>query len=287
LKTKDNTSLGSKNMVDLMRWVFIGMGGSGIGGDVLSCYLQNIGIEAYSFHTQEIPKTYLNNSHFVVTSYSGNTKETITAFKQIKKKPHTLVTSGGYLLNYAVENRDRFIPLPKGYVPRDAFYIILKAIYGLVSEFAELPEFPEIKNPDQINIKKMADALKKSPLIYSSSEKIYPAAYRLKTQVNENLKKHAFSNYFNELSHNEIEAKNQKDYSHIILNAGDNDEFVEAWKKAVGVKAYDFQLKGRTVFDKMLYAIMLGDQATIKLADELKINRIPTPFIKKFKDALN
>ena len=270
-----------------MRFVFIGMGGSGIVGDVLKQGLKDVDIE--SLHSSNIPKRLFKGSHFIIISYSGNTMETIQAFKKIKRLPYTIITSGGYLMDYAIDTRNRVEPIPKGFVPRDAFSIMVKAAYNILSEFVPLPEFPKIEKPNKTEIEKMMVALEKTPIIYSSSEDVYPAAYRLKTQVNENLKRHAFSNKFTELCHNEIEATDVKHYSYIILSDDKNNKYINAWKRATRNKikqVHEFKLIGDTIFKKILYGIRLGDEATIRLAEKTKIERIKTPMIKRYKGYL-
>ena len=253
------------------------MGGSGIIGDVFSSSFQNI----ISIHSDQIPQTFVNkNNHYIIVSYSGNTKETISAFEQIKDYNHTIISSGGIL-----GRENNVIEVPNGYVPRDAFEIMFKTTYETLSKMIDLPEYPTIQNPEDKEIEKMMACFDKTPIIYSH-ETLKPLSYRLKTQINENIKKHAFCNVLPEMSHNEIEAKNHDAFSTILFKSKHN-KYVEAWEKAVDFEYTTFNLKGQNLLEQILYGIRLSDLATVKYSKQNNIQRIETPYIQNFKEHLN
>ena len=65
--------------------VFAGMGGSGSIGDVISAILSKEDIHVSSVKGYNLPKTVDSNSLVVVTSISGNTKETLSVLESAKK----------------------------------------------------------------------------------------------------------------------------------------------------------------------------------------------------------
>jgi len=93
--------------------VVLGMGGSAIGGDLLSDYLADeLSIPIVVIRGYDIPKFVDENSLVFAVSYSGNTEETLSALKRcLEAKARVIaLTSGGELavLAHAQEN-----PMPK------------------------------------------------------------------------------------------------------------------------------------------------------------------------------
>ena len=92
-----------------------GLGGSGIGGDFVREFVQNeckipmtIG-KGYS-----IPASVTKNTLAIISSYSGNTEETLASFEQIKVSGAkvVIISSGGKLIQFAKELGYDYITLP-------------------------------------------------------------------------------------------------------------------------------------------------------------------------------
>jgi len=124
----------------------LGMGGSAIGGDLLSDYLADeLSIPIVVIRGYDIPKFVDENSLVFAVSYSGNTEETISALKRcLEAKARVIaLTSGGKLAILAQENSFPLIKVPAGIQPRAAisylFFPILKALerLGLTKEKGE------------------------------------------------------------------------------------------------------------------------------------------------------
>lgn len=200
--------------------LFCGLGGSAISGDLLSDYLYGeLTIPFNVVRGYNLPAYVNQNTLVIISSYSGNTEETISCFKQslAKKSQLVVITSGGKIEKIASSNNIPVIKIPGGFQPRYAlglsFYSLLKLIHEL--GFAE-----ENKNvTDTINLWKIRSddysgennyALQLAeqlvgliPVIYSS-EYLSSAGYRFKCQLNENAKLHAFYHTLPEMNHNEI-----------------------------------------------------------------------------------
>jgi len=218
--------------------VVLGMGGSAIGGDLLSDYLADeLSIPIVVIRGYDIPKFVDENSLVFAVSYSGNTEETISALKRcLEAKARVIalmeakarviaLTSGGKLAILAQENSFPLIKVPAGIQPRAAisylFFPILKALerLGLTKEKGEeIEETHNIlqglsreygaKSPFKNNFaKEVALSLYQYlPLVYGSEGLLEAVAMRWKTQINENSKWPCFWNVFPELDHNEIVA---------------------------------------------------------------------------------
>jgi glucose/mannose-6-phosphate isomerase len=118
--------------------VVLGMGGSAIGGDLLSDYLADeLSIPLVVIRGYDIPKFVDENSLVFAVSYSGNTEETLSALKRCLEAKARIIalTSGGKLAVLALENNFPVIKVPAGIQPRAAisylFFPILKALERL------------------------------------------------------------------------------------------------------------------------------------------------------------
>ena len=71
---------------------FLGMGGSAIGGDLIRAYLENRLALPISIHrSYELPKTVGRSSLVFAVSYSGNTEETLTAYRLARRRGARLI----------------------------------------------------------------------------------------------------------------------------------------------------------------------------------------------------
>lgn len=200
--------------------VVSGMGGSGIGGEILSDLGRKYTkIPIILARDYNIPKIIGNKTLFFAVSYSGNTEETLTAYYQARKKKPLIcvVTSGGELKEMAEKNEDILIPIPSGIQPRQALGFLFTPLLVLAGEKRILPF-------SVLAIKRAAEKLKsfcpecekralflarafyqKIPYILAGSPLYSAVAYRWKCQLNENSKTLAFFNTLPEQNHNEIE----------------------------------------------------------------------------------
>ena len=107
--------------VDVQQVVVCGMGGSGIGGDVVRSFLgDRLNVPLYSCREYSIPRSMRDNSLVIVSSYSGNTGETLSAHESIGKSPTIAITSGGTLEERCKKNGTPFCKIPGGMPPRSA-----------------------------------------------------------------------------------------------------------------------------------------------------------------------
>jgi len=202
----------------------MGMGGSAIGGDLVRCFLyKSLKVPMLVNRFYEAPGFIDNGSLVLISSYSGNTEETISAYRDALAKGAQVVctSSGGEVSRLANENQHTLFKIPGGAPPRSALGLLtVPIIYTLhASGFIDDPtaavqEVIAVTRllRDELNAditdnpaKQIAEKLLgKIPLIYSAVLPMEAAAMRWKGQLSENSKVMAFCNVFPELNHNEI-----------------------------------------------------------------------------------
>jgi glucose/mannose-6-phosphate isomerase len=301
--------------------VVLGMGGSAIGGDLLSDYLANeLSIPIVVIRGYDIPKFVNEDSLVFAVSYSGNTEETISALKKcLDAKARVIaLTSGGKFAALARENNFPVIKVPAGIQPRAAisylFFPILKALerLGLIKErsgeieetyniLQELSREYGAKSPSENNLaKKVALRLYQHlPLVYGSEGLLEAVAMRWKTQINENSKWPCFWNVFPELDHNEIvgyEIENNINRQVKIIYLQDKEGLLRVeqrrkiTRKIIEDKVAEFIVcptKGKGKMARMFSLIYLGDLVSYYLAILNQADPSPVACIEDLKKELD
>lgn len=202
--------------------VVTGLGGSAISADLMSNFLgSELTIPFIINRNYHLPSFADKNTLLIVSSYSGNTEETVSVFNEgiIKKCGIICITTGGKIGKTASENSIPTVKVVPGFQPRYSlglsFFSLLKILQELniissqdsiVTKIITLWKEKGIQLSNEPN--KAIDIARELigfiPLIYSAADVTSAAGYRLKCQFNENSKLHAFHNVIPELNHNEI-----------------------------------------------------------------------------------
>ena len=285
--------------------IITGMGGSSIAGRILKCYLSEEPLRIYINRDYSLPAWTDKNTLIIVSSYSGNTEETLSAFKEARRKQCdiVIVTSGGKLEEYANVSRIPMVTLPPGHAPRSEmaveFFAILRVLEKLNLIKSKANEVLRLKDDlrSQIQtLEKNAIVLsekftQKVPLIYTS-KRFEPIGYRWKSQFNENAKILAFNNVFPEMNHNEIEGLGhlQAGFHAVILKFEEDHRRTQKRMKLTkdiflkrGVTDTEIGIRGPSLLSKIFSAIILGDFTSYYLAMRFKINPNKYLFIEDFK----
>ena len=200
--------------------IYCGLGGSAISGDLLIDYLSDeMSLPFRVVRGYNLPKYLSKDNLVIISSYSGNTEETISCFQQAVKQNCSIIaiTSGGKIWEEANKYKIPVIKIDSGFQPRYAlglgFFSLLKLIHelGFVNEDKTVKEIIQLwqKRGEELSTEKnqathIAEQLIGFiPVIYSA-EFLSSVGYRFKCQLNENSKLHAFHNVIPELNHNEI-----------------------------------------------------------------------------------
>lgn len=213
--------------IDFKKVVFAGLGGSAIGGDLVrsSLYFESK-FPIMVFREYDLPSFLDEQTLVFISSYSGNTEETLSAYQQAKEKGASIVviSSDGRLKEYCFNDKITFIEIPPGLPPRSALgylsIIPLKILEGLdlvsskqedikdvISVLNGLKDKclnPRIGLKDNIAKYIAHKIFNKFVVIYSASINFDVAVARLRTQLNENAKCLASSHLLPEMNHNEI-----------------------------------------------------------------------------------
>lgn len=212
---------------DFSKIVFTGLGGSAIGSDLVRSYLYfESKIPIVVSRDYEIPAFVDSSTLVFVASYSGNTEETLCAYKEARIRGATIiaVSSGGKLKELAQGDNITFIGLPQGIPPRCAFgyqSIIPLVILGklgfikdhgayinqaikVLEELRDSTLSPKVAQKDNIAKTVAIKLHNKFTVIYSPSVHFDFCSIRMRAQIAENSKALASSHVFPEMNHNEI-----------------------------------------------------------------------------------
>jgi len=109
------------NKINIQNIVVTGLGGSGIGGTILSELIQSeCQVPIIINKDYFLPEFVNSNSLVIISSYSGNTEETLSAMKHAIDKNAQIVciTSGGRVKAIADQYKYDTIIIPGGHPPR-------------------------------------------------------------------------------------------------------------------------------------------------------------------------
>jgi glucose/mannose-6-phosphate isomerase len=300
---------------------FIGMGGSGIGGDMLRSLLaeQGSGLSIRVHKDYGLPAGVGAETLVVATSYSGNTEETLSGFEEATARGCVIlgVSSGGALQEMTSRRGVPCILVPGGLQPRAALgYLTLPAgvvlermglLVGFSRSSRRAVELMERKGqrwrpaqPTADNeAKRIAELMPgKIPLVYGAGGPLQVSAYRWKCQFNENAKDPAFYNALPEMNHNELAGWKVADdlkNSFVVVILVDEDADARIARKVritsqilrEHVSAVEvIAIGGETHMERMLSAIHLGDYVSVYLALLKGVDPTPVDVITLLKKKL-
>ena len=127
--------------------VVAGMGGSALAGLIVKSWLKSEMILPMEIvRSYDLPMYVNRNTLVIVSSYSGNTEETISCLEQAESKGAqvAIIASGGRLVGHANQNQTTYALLPADMQPRMA------VIYNLCALIVLLANFKIVSN-DKIN----------------------------------------------------------------------------------------------------------------------------------------
>jgi glucose/mannose-6-phosphate isomerase len=279
--------------------VIAGMGGSAIGGDLAAAVAAGTSTIPVLVHRDYALPAHVDAKTLVIaSSYSGNTEETLAAFRAARERGCHLaaVTTGGELRRLAREWHAPLVSFDYVSQPRAALgYLfismlgILRALDVLNDPTADLeeamaaledrkglfaPESPLAQNP----AKQLASRLfGKVPIVIAAGA-LVPVARRWKTQLNENGKSWAYFEALPEMDHNALSGihfpPEAADRSRVLLlqqaslhprNALRLD-LTRQVLEGQGIGCEQVLVPGGSELAQILSAVQLGDFASTYLA---------------------
>jgi glucose/mannose-6-phosphate isomerase len=295
----------------LQHIVIAGMGSSSVAGAIVhSCLQDKLSIPLQISHDYTLPGYVSSHTLLILISYSGNTEETISAFRigLEKEARMVVISSGGALQTEAQAQKIPFLSLPAGLPPRGSLAYNLTYVLQVLSSFnlfrwdfqAELLAAAAMLTDELKSLKKGALAVAKTiqgklPVIYTTS-RYEGVALRLRQQLNENGKQLCWHQLIPELNHHEVVGWEQP-ISHlaVILLTGPNlgerlqlqQDSLQAIVQRHCKDLIRLEAKGSTLLIQSLYLIHLGDWISFYLAAAKGVDPMKIQSIDQIKAALS
>ncbi|MTI79668.1 MAG: bifunctional phosphoglucose/phosphomannose isomerase [Firmicutes bacterium] len=295
-------------------------GGSAASGYLLKSFLfDKCKLPVLVYQGYDVPEFIDEKTLIFVTSYSGNTEETLSAYqKALAKSPYcVIISTGGKISETARQNQHPVIEIPTGIAPRAALgYIVIPMLVVL----EKLRLIPSVRNqiketisllkelstqyapdvPLEGNLaKQTAQKLHgKIPLVYGTLELMEAVAWRWKRQLGENSKALAFFNTIPMLHHDEIVGWDDSNpltehFAVIFVSDTADDEKI---KKRTQItteiladragEVINVSSRGESELARMFSLVYLGDFVSIYLPMLKNVDPSPVDFIVLFKQKM-
>jgi len=305
---------------DLNHIVFAGMGGSAIGADLASVHARRSASAGLTLWREYgLPRWAAGPATLVVvSSHSGNTEETLSAYARAKEvgARRIVFTSGGELSRMAAENGDPVWPIEHPGPPRAAvgfsfaYSLRVLARLGQVEDPSRdvdvavramqaqrqifRAESPVVQNP----AKRMAGQLMdRWPILFGAGV-LAPVARRWRTQINELAKAPAQFEEIPEADHNVVagtsgpESLIGKTMAIFLRAPADEPALtrrIEATRHVLMVEGYNTDSVdgvGESRLAQQWTCLHYGDYAAYYLAMAYGVDPTPLPAIEHLKEQL-
>lgn len=260
-----------------------GLGGSGIGGTIVSQLTEQESAVPINVNKEYAIPAYVNeNTLVIISSYSGNTEETLSAMKQACERNAEIIciTSGGEVLRMAEEHNLNRIIIPGGMPPRACLGYSFTQLFFALSHYGiigndfidEIGKGITLLREEEEHIHQVSKDLAKA--IHNTTPVIYTAAnyegvgIRLRQQLNENSKQLCWHQVFPEMNHNELvgwKSGNESLSVLVLRNSSDYERTQTRFDTCKGIfsrytsNVTEVLSKGNSEIEKTLYLIHLGD----------------------------
>jgi len=299
----------TKNQIDKI--YVAGLGGSGIGADFVAEFIADeCPIPYLVGKSYDVPNYVNDKTLAVLSSYSGNTEETLSAYEKVKAAGAKIfiISSGGKLIDIAKNEGYDYVKVPDNWPsPRACLgYSLVQQMYmvyklGLIGKekinqlksSVDLVKF----NMDDIKVKaeKIAELLNgKIPVIYTT-DRMEAVAVRFRQQINENAKMLCWHHVVPEMNHNELVGwrdkndnlaviyfRNRDDYKRNAIRIDINKEIIGQYTNTI-IEVYS---KGQSLIEKSIYFVHLGDWVSWYLSVLHHVDAIEVKVIDFLKSEL-
>ncbi len=297
--------------------VLMGMGGSASAADVVLDWLRAaLAIPALVHREPGLPSFVNSRTLFIALSYSGETSETLAAFREAKRRGSSLVGigHGGSLASYCSEFRAPYIQVEASLAPRAALgQLIVAAAVALekadlirstsremskaARELVRIRRRCRIETPLEDNPAKglALRLLGHFPVLYAL-QRMSSVARRFKNQLAENSKLLAKYDLLPEGGHNEVEAWHERDNLLPVIIRDAQETAVErsirrAFRTTISSASRSHPLEVRVAargnLSKLLSPILLLDYVSVYLAMLRRIDPTPNTLINEYKKRMS
>lgn len=297
--------------------VVMGMGGSGIAGDVLAATAGDCPVPIVVSKGYDQPSFVGPGTLVIAVSFSGNTEETISAVSQAARAGARLValSNGGELADVVARHGgqvigvDPAIPMPRAAIGALSVpLLLLLERAGLITGASEqisgaieqLTVRRDRLTADPRRVRSIARRIGRTfPIVYGAGPVGGVAAARWKCQFNENPKVPAFANSIPELTHNEICGWGQHgdvtrqvftlvqlrhDFEH--PNEERRFELVSEFSDEVVADVIEVRAEGEGRLAQLLDLVLVGDLVTLQMAFDAGVDPGPVPVLDDIKARL-
>jgi len=294
-----------------------GMGGSSLPANLLRIYLSDLFRESKTAFTRfgvfqnrfyKLPHEAFDNCLNIISSYSGNTEETVSSFEEASKNnlPCVGIAAGGKVLAMCQEKNIPCVKMPEGVQPRMMAATNFSALFQVLvnsamiedkrADFEEAAEKLKARGEEfEEQGKKIAEEIAgKTPVVYGSTE-FKSLAMIWKIMFNENAKTPAFWNFFPELNHNEMVGftKQQGKFQLVVLRDNNDDprnlkrvEKTTEILKSYGVDSTIVDIPEDGILFRIFATLQIGCWASYYLALKYEIDPTPVDMVEELKVAL-
>ncbi|TMK81942.1 MAG: bifunctional phosphoglucose/phosphomannose isomerase [Actinobacteria bacterium] len=299
--------------------VVLGMGGSGIAGDVIrALYADVVAVPIVTSKGYAIPAFCGPRTLVLSASFSGETEETLAATRGAAALGCRVISlsAGGALAKLAAEEGRPHVAIPAdAVVPRAALGYLVGACIGVLEAAGTIPAAGEEvaqaatfaawfaaglapERPMEDNQAKTAASWihGRTPVIWGSEGLAEAAALRWKAQLNENAKVPAFHATLSELDHNDVEGWSDGSgagFVAIVLRHADEHPRIaarvgitRALVGAAGLEVNEVRASGASKLQRLLSLVLLGDFASVYLAILRGVDPTPVPVLSELKERL-
>ncbi len=304
--------------VGIQNIVLCGMGGSALSANILKNWLyDNLVVQFEVVRGYNLPDYVTPDSLVIISSYSGNTEETLACYREAMGQSARIVvlSAGGELADLANQNGQTLLDLPPNNQPRLAVFASLKALACLFEDMRLVATtdlrgqlintadyLDEVKfswSPDNDTNNRalqIAEKLAGKIAVVYGGPSLGSAAYKWKININENGKQLAFYNTYPELNHNEFQGWMFPAEKPLVSVQLESDLDTDQMKKRMTVttqilKAHGFdpivvKAEGRTFIDQLLSTILLGDYVSAYVGILNGVDPSPVELVEKLKKEL-
>ncbi|AHM60979.1 bifunctional phosphoglucose/phosphomannose isomerase [Flammeovirgaceae bacterium 311] len=274
--------------------VIAGMGGSGIGGNLVYTLVQDeLKVPLLVLKNYHLPAFVDAHTLFIASSFSGDTEETIGSLEQALQAGArcVVVTSGGTIAKSARKHQLDMILIPgESNSPRaNIGYSVVALLFvlhrlGLIgnSFVQETARTAALIDEEEQSLRTRGEKLANSmkgylPVLYADS-RILPVAIRIQQQINENGKHLCHVNELPEMNHNELvgwehpEQVMNDSKVYFLLTAYDHPRVRERVRvtrellKGKAANVSDIEAKGDSLLEQCFYLIHFTDWVSYFLA---------------------
>lgn len=287
-----------------------GLGGSGIGGTIVSeVTALNAKVPVVVSKGYFIPEFVNRHTLVIISSYSGNTEETLNCLHLALRKKAKIVciTSGGKVAEIARKKKLDLILIPGGSPPRSCLGYSLTQLIFVLSHFKiissshrrQLSSSVDLLEKEKQSIigeaKKIAEILKgKTPIVYATTY-FEGVAIRFRQQLNENAKILCGHHVIPEMNHNELVGWPSGSEKIAVVFLRDNKEYkrndarIEINKEVVKKytpHVYEIWSKGSSALEKAIYFIHMVDWVSVFLSELRGVDSMEVKVIDMLKGKL-